>query len=193
MQLDFISKCSFSISKKAQKIEMVAKLPVWRVFFPFAHLNDWLPRNLSHRGSQTQNHELGWGGSLWNSCCVLDVFIQYHWIAWKALQGWKNQHLLFCRWTEPRGLMGRKQQSESLSPFRLTLMPTFPLLNCTMSNESGAQRRRQMERWGPWGRGWRSQRSKVTDSTLMGTQEWLAARGYVLGQKQAETGHPVES
>ena len=33
MQLDFISKCSFSISKKAQKIEMVAKLSVWRVFF----------------------------------------------------------------------------------------------------------------------------------------------------------------
>ena len=162
-------------------------------FFPFARLNDWLPRNLSHRGSQTQNHELRWGGSLRNSYCVLDVFIQSHWITWKALQSWQNQHLLLCRWTEPRGLTGRMQQSASPSPFHLTLMPAFPLLNCTVRNESGAQRRRQMERWGPWGRGWWSQRSRVTDSTLMGTQEWLVARGCVLGQRQAETGHSVES
>ena len=39
---------------------MVAKPSVWRVFFPFVHLNDWLARNLSHRGSQSRNHELRW-------------------------------------------------------------------------------------------------------------------------------------
>ena len=91
------------------------------------------------------------------------------------------------------GLMGRKEQSERLSPFPLTLIPAFPLRHCAGSHESGAQRRRQMERWGPWGRGWWSQGPRATDSTLMGTQEWLVASMFVLGQKQAETGQPAES
>lgn len=29
-------------------------------FFPFVHLNDWLYCELSHRGSQSRNHELRW-------------------------------------------------------------------------------------------------------------------------------------
>ena len=88
--------------------------------------------------------------------------------------------------------MGRKEQGARLSPFPLTLIPVFPLCHCAGRHESGIQRRRQMERRGHWGRGWWSQRPRATDLILMGTQEWLVASVYVLGQKQAETGQPVE-
>ena len=159
---------------------MVAKLS--EGLFPSVHLRYWSTRTLSHSGSLTQNNELRWGASLLNTCYVLNIFIQSHLIMIKALQGWHDQlsscfadeHIWEVWWVE-----SDRARVWALSTELRCLYFLFSTVLWVMSQghreEEGCSGGLPGE-GGEW-----SQESRATEVTLMGAQEWLMARVYVLG------------